>query len=177
LFAATVDGAHRKAGDLRDLVVGELLYVTEDDHLPERGRDLVQRLLDVLVLDRALRMSIGREGLIRQLHLVLLVISIHALDRVQATSLALAVLRAREVTGDGIQPRRKLRDAAIRMSVAIDPKERLLKKVFAAPHISEKTVQIVHQSLRIALYEDIERLDRARLELRHQILIRHLLES
>src|SRR5690606_42110232 len=63
----------RSAGDLRDLVVGELLYVTEDDHLRERGRDLVQRLLDVLVLDRALRMSIGREGLIRQLLLVLLV--------------------------------------------------------------------------------------------------------
>lgn len=63
------------------------------------------------------------------------------------------------------------------MAIAVDAKEGLLQEVLTAPHISEKTVQIMHQSLRIALNENVERSDRARLELRHQIFVRHLVQS
>src|SRR5690606_34744472 len=107
---AALHGAHREACDLRDLLVSELLHVAKDDDLAELLGDLLERILDVAVLDRALGVGVRRERLVRDLDLVLLVVAVDGLEGVEAAALPLPVLAPGQVAGDGVEPGRELRD-------------------------------------------------------------------
>src|SRR5690625_5804127 len=101
-------------------------------------------------------MTIGRKRFVRDLHLVFLILAVYRLDRVEPPALALAVLRPREVTGDRVEPRRELCDASVRMAVAIDAEKSLLQEVLTALHITQEAVQVVRQSLRVAMVETLD---------------------
>src|SRR5690606_39679290 len=98
---------------------GELLHVAQHDDLAELLGGLLEGLLDVAVLDRALGVGVRRERLVRDLDLVLLVVAVDGLDGVVPAALPLHVLGAGEVAGDGVAARRDLRDAAVGVPAAV----------------------------------------------------------
>ena len=63
------------------------------------------------------------------------------------------------------------------MPVAVDAQEGFLQQVLTPTGVAEETVEVVHQALGVAFHQDVERLDGARLELLHQVLVAHLLQQ
>jgi hypothetical protein len=124
---------------------------------------------------RRLSAWVVREGRSRPAaHLVLLVVAVDALEGVEPAPLPLAVLAPGEVAGDGVEPRRELRDAPVAVAVPVDAEERLLKEVLALPAVPDEPVDVVRQGLAVPADEDVEGLDRPHLELLHEVLVGHL---
>jgi hypothetical protein len=83
---AAFDRTHRKTRDLGYLLIGQLLHVSQDHHLPEFFRNLSQRLLDEEILDRGLGVFVRAERLIGDLYFVLFIIPVNGLQRIETYS-------------------------------------------------------------------------------------------